>query len=133
MEVHVGGDRKKDAEVNLARYARLGIPEYFIYDRARQHLHGYRLARDSASYVAIAPRTGGLRSDVLDLELVLERGRLRFFHASAELLAPRDLAERLGNLVAQVTAERDAEAERALAAEAELARVREELDKLRGQ
>jgi hypothetical protein len=28
LEVHVGGDRKKDAERNVARYARLGIPEY---------------------------------------------------------------------------------------------------------
>ncbi|HSP77284.1 MAG TPA: Uma2 family endonuclease, partial [Myxococcaceae bacterium] len=36
MEVHVGGDRKKDAEYNVERYARLGIPEYFIYDRARE-------------------------------------------------------------------------------------------------
>ncbi len=27
LEVHVGGDRKKDAERNVARYARLGIPE----------------------------------------------------------------------------------------------------------
>jgi hypothetical protein len=26
MEVHVGGDRKKDAEYNVRRYARLGIP-----------------------------------------------------------------------------------------------------------
>jgi Uma2 family endonuclease len=32
LEVHVGGDRKKDAELNVARYARLGIPEYFLYD-----------------------------------------------------------------------------------------------------
>lgn len=44
LEVHVGGDRKKDAELNVTRYARLGIPEYFLYDRARGHLHGYRLA-----------------------------------------------------------------------------------------
>jgi hypothetical protein len=29
LEVHVGGDRKKDAEENVTRYARLGIPEYF--------------------------------------------------------------------------------------------------------
>lgn len=36
LEVHVGGDRKKDAEQNVERYARRGIPEYFIYDRGRQ-------------------------------------------------------------------------------------------------
>ncbi|ADO74957.1 Uma2 family endonuclease [Stigmatella aurantiaca] len=27
LEVHVGGDRKKDASLNVERYARLGIPE----------------------------------------------------------------------------------------------------------
>jgi len=44
LEVHVGGDRKKDAERNVARYARLGIPEYFLYDRAQNLLAAYRLA-----------------------------------------------------------------------------------------
>jgi hypothetical protein len=62
---------------------------------------------------------------------------LRFFHANAELLAPRELAERLENMLQEVSAERDAEAERARVeaeraarAEAELAKVREELERL---
>jgi Uma2 family endonuclease len=29
LEVHVGRDRKKDADLNVKRYAQLGIPEYF--------------------------------------------------------------------------------------------------------
>ena len=48
LEVHVGGDRKKDAERNVARYARLGIPEYFLYDGASNRLTAYRLATPEA-------------------------------------------------------------------------------------
>jgi Uma2 family endonuclease len=139
MEVHVGGDRKKDAEYNVARYARLGIPEYFIYDRARQHLLGYRLPPGGSVYVPILAQTGWFHSEVLDLDLALEGGRMHFYHASAELLAPRDLAVKLGKLVEDLAAERDAEADharaeadRARAAEDEVARLRAELDKLKG-
>src|SRR5206468_6940193 len=44
LEVLHRGDRKKDLVENVERYARLRIPEYFIYDRARQQINGYRLA-----------------------------------------------------------------------------------------
>ncbi|MBX3246797.1 MAG: Uma2 family endonuclease [Myxococcales bacterium] len=125
LEVHVGGDRKKDAELNVARYARLGIPEYFIYDRARQHLIGYRLAAGSTTYGRIVPQAGRYPSEVLGLELSLQHGRLCFFHANAELLTPRDLAARLEGMVAQLERERDEEAERARA-EAERARAEAE-------
>lgn len=146
MEVHCGGDRRKDAEVNVARYARVGIPEYFVYDRLRQQLAGYRLPSASArAYVPIVPQLGRFASQLLELDLAIEEDRLRFFHASAELLAPRDLAQKLGRLVEEVARERDAEAERARteaerarteaeraeAAEAELACLREELERLR--
>ena len=131
LEVHVGGDRKKDAEINVARYARLGIPEYFIYDRARQQLLAYRLAHpDDRTYARIVGQGGLYPSEVLGLDLAIQDGRLRFFHANAELLAPRELAERLEGMLQEVSAERDAEAERAARAEAELAKVREELERL---
>jgi Uma2 family endonuclease len=62
LEVHAGGDRKKDAELNIARYARLGIPEYFIYDRARNRLAAYRLASPEVKvYTAVLPNHGLLR------------------------------------------------------------------------
>jgi hypothetical protein len=41
LEVHYGGHRRKDAELNVERYARLGIPEYFMFD-ARRVLAGAR-------------------------------------------------------------------------------------------
>lgn len=139
MEVHCGGDRKKDAETNVIRYARLGIREYFIYDRARQRVHGYRLPAPGArAYEPIVPQQGRYPSAVLDLELAVEDGRLRFYHANAQLLTAREWVEKLGELVAQVSAERDAEAERArqeaeraAAAEAQLERLRAELEALR--
>ncbi len=160
MEVHVGGDRKKDAEVNVTRYARLGIPEYFVYDRLRHRLWGYRLPRAGArSYEPIVPQAGRYASQVLELDLVLEQHRLRFYQATAELLTPRDLAMKLDAMVTEIAAERDAEADRANreteraaqeaeraaqeaerathasaradAAEQELARLRAELEALR--
>jgi Uma2 family endonuclease len=140
LEVHVGGDRKKDAELNVTRYARLGIPEYFIYDRARQHLTGYRLAPGATTYTRIVPQAGRYPSEVLELELSLQHGRLCFFHANAELLTPRDLAARLEGMVAQLEQERDAEAERARTeaerarTEAERAqRAEDELNRLRAE
>jgi Uma2 family endonuclease len=132
LEVHVGGDRKKDAEWNVTRYARLGIPEYFVYDRARQQLLGYRLpGATSRTYGRIVPQGGFYPSEVLGLSLAIQEGRLRFFHANAELLPPRDLAVRLERMLAEVAAERDAEAERAARAEQELAELRAALERAR--
>ncbi len=139
LEVHVGGDRKKDTELNVARYARLGIPEYFVYDRDRERLYGHRLASPSSrSYQPIVPQSGRYASQVLDLDLALEGGRMRFYQASAELLTPRDLARKLELLVADMASQRDAEADRARAeteraqrAESEVERLRAELDALR--
>ena len=96
LEVHVGGDRKKDAEYNVKRYARLGIPEYFIYDRARQRLYGYRLPSPEArEYVPIASERGRYSSEVLGLELQVEEGRLRFWAGSALLLEYEELIDRM--------------------------------------
>ena len=143
MEVHVGGDRKKDAVDNVARYAGLGIPESFIFDRAQVRLYGYRLpAPDARAYVPIVAQVGRYQSAALGLDLVLEAGRLRFYHATAELLAPRDLTAKLELLVedvrmhaearVEVEAERArAETKRADALAAELAAVRAENERLR--
>ncbi len=43
LEVLWAGDRKKDLEHNVERYASLGIPEYFVYDQRQQRILGYRL------------------------------------------------------------------------------------------
>ncbi|WP_414641245.1 Uma2 family endonuclease [Archangium sp.] len=140
MEVHVGGDRKKDAEYNVRRYARLGIPEYFIYDRARQRLEAYRLPSPEArEYVPIAPAQGRYPSEVLGLELQVEEGRLRFWAGHAMLLEYEELIDRMESMVAGLQRRVDEEARQVEEAErlreaaerrlADEARLREELER----
>src|SRR5579883_1557475 len=87
LEVHVGGDRKKDAETNVARYAQLGIPEYFLYDRGRARLSAFRLpAPDATAYVPIVPQQGVYASTVLGLDVQVEAERLRFLQGTALIL-----------------------------------------------
>lgn len=146
LEVHVGGDRKKDAEYNVTRYARLGIPEYFLYDRARSQLYAYRLASPNArTYTAIEPLHGRYESRVLGLDVQVERDRLRFHAGTAVLLEIEELISRLEGLLedAQRRADDEArraadearraadEARRADHAERELARLRDELERLK--
>src|SRR5262249_5790563 len=83
------GDRRKDLVRNVEWYARLGILEYFVFDRGRGRLHGHRLPEVGArAYVPILPQSGRFYSTVLDLELTVESDRLRFFFGTARLLAP---------------------------------------------
>ncbi len=85
----MGGDRQKDAEYNVERYARLGIPEYFIYDKARQRLHAYRLCSpDARTYVPMEAERGCYRSEVLGLELEVVEGRRQLWAGNALLLGP---------------------------------------------
>ncbi len=99
MEVHVGGDRKKDAVDNVDRYARLGIPEYFIFDRNVPSLLAYRLPGLGRKYVPIVPQQGRYRCEQLGLDLQLENGKLRFYDGNALLLETSELAERLEQMV----------------------------------
>ncbi len=111
LEVHVGGDRKKDAEYNVERYARLGIPEYFIYDRKKERLEAYRLASPEArTYVPLEPRQGRYVSEVLGLELQVDGERLRFWAGNALLLESGELIARLEALLAGVQQRAEEEA-----------------------
>ena len=112
LEVHVGGDRKKDAELNVARYARLGIPEYFLYDRGRNRLAAYRLA-GARTYVPIVPQLGRYASQVLGLEVEVAADRLRFFAGTALLLESGELIARLEEMLELVTKRAEEEAKRA--------------------
>ena len=146
LEVHVGGDRKKDAVLNVGRYARLGIPEYFLYDRARNQLAAYRLASpDAEVYTPIVPNHGMYESQVLGLEVQVEGDRLRFYAGTALLLESEELIVRLQTMAdeaqrraaeeAQLRAEaewhREEEKRRREEAEQEVARLRAELERLK--
>ncbi|MCY1018428.1 Uma2 family endonuclease [Pyxidicoccus sp. MSG2] len=99
LEVHVGGLRKKDAVQNVERYARLGIPEYFIYDGGRQTLWGYRLASTkSRKYVPIKPVDGRLPSKRLGLEIQAEGDRLRFYENNVQIPESAELIDQLHKL-----------------------------------
>ena len=118
LEVHVGGDRKKDAERNVARYARLGIPEYFLYDRARNLLQAYRLASPEARvYTPVVPNRGLYESRVLGLDVEVDKDRLRFYAGTALLLESEELIARIQALANE--AQQRAEAEARLREEAE--------------
>jgi Uma2 family endonuclease len=128
LEVHVGGDRKKDAERNVARYARLGIPEYFLYDRAQNLLAAYRLASpDARVYTAILPNHGLYESRVLGLEVQVDRDRLRFYAGTALLLESDELIARLQAMFDEAQRRREEESRR----REEESRLREEESRLR--
>jgi len=135
LEVHVGGDRKKDAERNVARYARLGIPEYFLYDRARNQLAAYRLASPEAKvYTPIVPNHGLYESRVLGLDVQVAKDRLRFYAGRALLLESDEFVVRVQEMYDD--AQRRAEEEVRLREEEtrrreEAERLREEADRRR--
>ena len=121
LEVHVGGDRKKDAERNVARYARLGIPEYFLYDCAQNLLAAYRLASpDARVYTQVLPNHGLYESRVLGLEVQVDQNRLRFYAGSALLLESDEFIARLQAMYDDAQQRREEEIRR-----------REEADRLR--
>jgi Uma2 family endonuclease len=113
IEVHVGGSATKDFETNVVRYARLGIPEYFIFDRIGVRILGYRLKPNSSSYERIVPQSGRLASNVLGLDLTLEGGMLRFYYGTAPVLFLEELVGKLNGMVADLVDARDRALQRA--------------------
>lgn len=117
LEVLHRGDRDKDLVENVERYASLGIAEYFVYDRARQRIHGYRLpAEGPRRYQHIVPQGGRYASNVLRIDFAVIGGALRFFVGEAELVGTADRIERLQGVVDELNAKADRD-------DAELAQV----------
>ncbi len=98
LEVLHAGDRKKDLVDNVERYASLGIPEYFVYDRRQQRIHGFRLA-GSKRYQPVLAQAGLYRSAVLGIDLAIIEGSLRFYQGAAELYDTAHLLRRLQGMV----------------------------------
>jgi Uma2 family endonuclease len=127
IEVHYAGDRAKDYEANVERYARLGIHEYFIFDRLHLSVRGYRLSpaeegqpKKRRSYRPILPQGGLFASQVLGLDLTIDGSRLRFFYGMAPVPEAEELVAKLQTLVDGLQA-RAEEAEQRAATEAERA------------
>ena len=161
LEILFAGDRKKDTVANVARYARLGVPEYFVYDIKLGDIKGWRLEAGRTEYTPLVGQQGRWRSEALGLELGLLDGKLRFYAGSAILQLTQEINEALGRALdeavlraqlaqeeiagsAQLLAEearlraeearlRAEEARLRAEAEAEVARLRAELARLKGE
>jgi Uma2 family endonuclease len=145
LEVIVLGHRRKDLERNVEYYAALGIREYFVFDRPRLELQGFRLRDGTSGYEPLVPQLGRFPSAVLGLDLKVEGERLRFFIGDAAVPGANDLIETLEGAMsalqqrlesAESRAEDEArraedEARRAEAAEARLKEALAELERLR--
>lgn len=129
LEVHHHGNEHKDFLRNVQDYARLGIHEYFIYDRGRRSLVGYRLPKPGARrYERIHVRFGRFSSAVLGLDLQVRTGGLRFYVGDAELPDSDELIARIEGLVEDLAHRRD---EASARAEQEQARAEQVLSDLR--
>lgn len=108
IEVLHRGNRDKDLVENVDRYARLGVAEYFVYDRGLQKIHGYRLPDPGATrYQRILPQHGHFHSAVLGLDLVILQNTLRFLSGSATLPFSADLISRLEGMVENLETKAD--------------------------
>ena len=160
LEVHFRGDRQKDMDFNRERYAKLGIPEYFVFDVGRQALKGWSLESGTGRYAPIVPQAGRWTSRMLGLDLVVRDRMLRFLSDGALIPLTRELMAALEEALAAALARAEEEADlraaaeeaaraaearalaelearlaaeaRARAAEEELARLRAEVERLRG-
>ena len=114
MEVLHAGDRRKDLVDNVLDYARMGIPEYFVYDRKKLRIHGFRLpSPTSTRYEPIPPRGGVYTSRVLGLDLAMVNGHLRFLHAGAVVPGTQELLARANAIVDELEQRAEEEAKRA--------------------
>lgn len=121
LEIRNKGKRAKDYKRNVATFARLGIPEYFVYDCIRRDLAGYRLEPEGGrTYGPIIPQGGRYTCRALELDLAVADGQLRFFHAGAELPDADMEVTWLTRMVAEREARLEEESRRA-AVEAERA------------
>jgi Uma2 family endonuclease len=124
--------RRKDTVDKPELYARLGIKEYFLFDPAQDYLdpplQGHRLVGEAYERID-ADAAGCLVSRELGLRLRVEEAVLQFYRVdTGERLLTRGEQKSLEAERADREAKRaDREAEARRIAEAEVARLREEL------
>lgn len=115
LEVHVAGDLAKDIEGNVEKYARLGIGEYFVFDKTHMRIHGYRLppaqrgtVRAGRTYERLVPQMGRWSSEVLGIDLSIQKDGLRFMYGSSPLEQSEEIIARLGDMLDTVIAHKEA-------------------------
>jgi Uma2 family endonuclease len=90
IELTSKSSRFDDLGTKKAIYQELGVQEYFVFDPLNEYLKprlmGFRL--EEGSYVPMEPSRGRLKSDVTQLELVIQGRYLRFLDPSTGKLVP---------------------------------------------
>jgi Uma2 family endonuclease len=126
LEVTSRRTRREDVRHKRELYAQLGIAEYFLFDPLAEYLRpalqGYALADGTYHPIEMVDpggAAGGLPSTFLRLTLAARGGALRLFDPAQDRWLPT-----------RTEARQQAEA-RASAAEAELARLHADLERLR--
>jgi Uma2 family endonuclease len=107
LEVHVAGDWNKDHLANVERFARLGIHEYFVFDRKQLRLQGHRLLAQTRAYQRLVPQAGRFVSEVLGLDLTIDGTKLRFFAGNAPIEDADEQIARLGSMLDEVLAHKE--------------------------
>lgn len=126
---------RTDQKEKKLLYASIGVQEYFLYDPERQYLPtplmGFRLVEGEYVPISMGP-DGGVMSATLNLELRLRGKTLGFYDtvSSKWLETPADIAAARAE---EEAARADQEAEMRKQVEAEAARLREELERLKAQ
>ena len=114
MEVHWRGSASKDLRANVERYAALGIREYFVFDVQRLRIRAFRLPNDGTqTYRPVLPQGGLYSSEVLGLQLGIERNKLRYYLDTAPLPYSNELIQRLNASFDELSAKLEQETERA--------------------
>lgn len=127
IEVLWKGDARKDYHRNVALYASVGIPEYFVFDMNRMVITGHRLEPSASTYRPILGQGGRFWSEILGLHIAVQGDQFRFFSGVAMLPTNRELQRRLHEGMVAAMERAAAESERANAeaerAEAAMARA----------
>jgi Uma2 family endonuclease len=113
FEVHYKGNRYKDLQGNVEKYASLGIHEYFVYDIRRRLLKAYELPRGGAKYLPIPPRAGRFHSRMLELDVALEDEEVRFYLGEAILVTETETVTKLQHMLDSAVSRADEQATRA--------------------
>lgn len=130
LEVVVSGDDKNQVDKTLELYARVGIPEVFVFDGHALHLFGYHLPEGADRYEQVQPSSGHWESQALGLELAIEDARVRFYYESTPLPEAREAIEALEKQLKTLD-ERSAKTEsRFRAAEAKVKEEATRIDRL---
>jgi Uma2 family endonuclease len=128
--------RRKDTHVKPALYAQLGVKEYFLFDPHAEYLtpplQGYRLVGDDFERIP-TDADGALDSWELRLRLIVNGRHLDFVRLDTgqRLLTRSEQVAREAEARQREAEARQREVEARQAAEAEIARLREQLAHLR--